>query len=145
MSFQTQGTDITLLAGADLSSSQFRAVTVNSSGRVVAATAGQHAIGVLQNNPTSGQAATIRVGGVSKFAAGAAITLQNGGRLVASDATGRAVAATAATVNTSDAGAAADAVAGSNVLGIALEAAGAAGVVIAVLLTHSGAVPTTVA
>lgn len=145
MSYQTQGTDISLVAGADLRTAQFRAVTVNAAGRVVQATAGQHAIGVLQNNPDNGQAATIRIGGLTKFAAGAAITLINGGRLVAPDATGRAVAATTATVTTSDAGVAADPVIGSNVLGIALEPASAAGVIIAVSLTHSGAVPTTLA
>lgn len=142
MAVQGHGTDITLFAGADLSASQFLAVKLNSSGQAVLAGAGEDAVGVLQSKAVAGLPVTVRVAGITKFIAGAAIAA---GARVASDADGKAKTAVAASVNTSDAGAAADAVAGSFTLGHALEAAAASGVVIAVLLSKSGAVPTTAA
>lgn len=142
MAVQGHGTDITVTAGADLSAAQFRAVKLNSSGAVVLAGAGEDAIGVLQSKPASGQAATVRVAGITKFVAGAAIA---GGVRVASDASGKAKTAVAASVKTDDAGAAADAVVASFTLGHAMEASAGADQVISVLLAKSGAVPTTAA
>ncbi len=142
MAVQGHGTDITLVAGADLSASQFLAVKLNSSGRAVLAGAGEDAVGVLQSKAGAGLPVTVRVAGITKFIAGDAIAA---GARVASDADGKAKTAVAASVNTSDAGAPADAVAGSFTLGHALEAAAASGVFIAVLLSKSGAVPTTAA
>lgn len=141
MSFQCVGTDVSLLAAADLSAKQFYAVKVDSNGKAAVAGAGEHAVGVVQNDPTSGQAATVRIGGVTKAKAGGSITA---GDRVAADASGTFVAATLAKVNTSDGGAASDPVIASNVFGVALEGA-SSGEIFAVLITHSGAVPTTAA
>ena len=142
MSQQGYGTDITLLAAADLSAKQFYAVKVDSNGKAALAGAGEHAIGVLQNKPTSGNAATVRISGATKMVASAAIAA---GAVVAATAAGKSVTATKASTNTSDAGVAADALVGSNVLGVALTAAGADLDVHEVCITHSGAVPTTAA
>lgn len=141
MAYQGHGIDISRAAGADLSAQQFRAVKLNASGQVVVAGAGEAAIGILQNNPGAGQAATVRVAGISKARAGG--TIAAGGD-VASNASGALVAATAGRTNTSDAGAAADPLIGSHVLGTALEGA-ASGDVFPILVTHKGAVPTTAA
>ncbi|MDE2099055.1 MAG: DUF2190 family protein [Patescibacteria group bacterium] len=124
------GYDISLVAAADLSSDQFHFVTTDGSGNAALSAAGAPAIGVLQDAPTAGEAGAVRVMGVSKVVAGAVVAV---GSRVASDATGRAVVYTAASC-----AAAPGPVAGSQVLGIALEAAGAAGDVIAVALMHSG-------
>jgi len=108
---------LSLLAAADLSSSRWRCVTVNSSGQAALANATALTAGILQNKPTSGQPATVCYAGVSKAVAGAAVTA---GSRVRSDANGKVVAAT---------------VAGNAVIGIALESAGADNDVISVLLT----------
>lgn len=79
----------TLLAAADLSTYQFRCLkmtttdnTVNLSG------AGEAAIGILQNQPTSGQSVEIELLGVSKAVFGATVVA---GDLLMSDATGRLI------------------------------------------------------
>lgn len=141
MSFEQKGPDISLVAGADLSTKQYFAVKVNSSGQAVLAGAGEAAIGILQNNPASGQVATVRTAYTTKAAAGGTIAA---GARVASDANGKMVVATAGRTNTSDAGASADALIGSNVIGTALEG-GADGEIIAVLIQHAGSIPTTAA
>ena len=128
---------ITLPAGADLSSSQYFFVKVNSSGQaVVCATAGEAAIGILQNKPTSGQAAQIMVQGVSKLVVGAGGTL-TAGDLVATDASAKGKTAVQGTVS------------GSNVVGSAVAGrcviTGAAGSIAAVLLQSAGVVSTTAA
>jgi hypothetical protein len=142
MSFQGSGVDISVVAAADHRTNQYRFMAVDNAGKVARAGAGAFALGVLQNNPNADQAATIRVEGISKVVAGAAVAV---GSLVASDSAGRAIVATLARTNTSDAGAAADALIGSNVMGVALEAAGAAGDIIAIAIVRCGAVPTTAA
>jgi hypothetical protein len=142
MAYEIPVLDITLTAAADLSAKQFHAVKVDSNGAAALAGAGENVIGVLQNKPASGQAASVRVYGITKLVAGAAITK---GAVVAADASAKGKAASASVVNTSDAGAASDPVIGSYAFGIALEAASADLEVIAVLLTHQGAIPTTTA
>jgi len=112
---------ITLLAGADLSASQFLIVQPNSSGAAVLSAASDLTqIGVLQNKPASGRAATIQVGGVTKVIAGATVAA---GARVTSDAAGKAIAATT----------------GKQVIGVALTG-GAANEVIEVLLSPRGVV-----
>jgi hypothetical protein len=107
---------ITLPAAADLSSSQFKLVTVNSSGQAALANATALVVGVLQNKPSAaGQAATVAVHGVSKAVAGGAITA---GARVTADASGNAIAAASA---------------GDAVLGVALTGA-ASGDVFPVLI-----------
>jgi hypothetical protein len=141
MSIQNTGNVHSLPAAADLSAKQFYAVKVNSSGQAALAAAGEFAIGILQNKPTAGQAATIvTVGPVSKAVAGGSITA---GALVAADANGKLVAATLARTNTQD-HSTTDPLIGSNVVGVALEGA-ATNDVFAVLLTSAGAAPTTAA
>jgi len=83
---------ITLLAGADLSSSQYCFVKLNSSGQVVVAGADDRAIGVLQDTPAaSGRAACVGIDGVSKVLFGGTVSK---GAAVTSDANGKAVALT---------------------------------------------------
>jgi hypothetical protein len=118
MTDQNRISSISLPAAADLSSSQFRIVTVDSNGRAALSNATALSFGVLQNKPGSLQAATVAFEGVTKVVAGAAITA---GARVRSDANAAAVPA---------------AVAGNAVIGIALESAGAAGDIIKVFLTR---------
>lgn len=80
----------TYIAGADLSASQYLFVKT-SGATVVVAGAGEEAVGVLWNDPTSGKAASVVRGGDPNVYAGAAIAA---GVDVASDAAGKAVAAT---------------------------------------------------
>lgn len=84
---------LTRLAGADLSATgQYRFVEQSTAGTVtVCNSAGENALGVLQNNPTSGQAAVVAVGGVSKITAGATIAI---GDQLATTAAGKAAPAT---------------------------------------------------
>ena len=67
--------DITLPAAADLSSYQYHFVTVDANGRGTITTAATTpVIGILQNKPSAAEApARIRVSGISKLAAGAAL------------------------------------------------------------------------
>lgn len=70
------GITITLEAAADLSSNQYNFVKLDANGKAVicvADAAGTIPIGVLQNAPTSGQAATVLVVGISKIEAGVAM------------------------------------------------------------------------
>lgn len=104
-----------ILAGADLSASQYRAVNLNSSVQAVVPSAGGRIVGIRQNKPTSGQAVTIVSSGVVLWEAGAAVTA---GANVSTDNAGRCVdQATTAFTH-----------------GVALAAAGAAGVLVPVLL-----------
>lgn len=65
---------ITLVAGADLSSSQYLFVKLNASGQAVICNgATDSPIGVLQNDPASGEEASVLVVGGTKLVAGAAI------------------------------------------------------------------------
>ena len=138
MAFENQVFEWTFLAGADLTAAQFHAVAVNAGGRVVLAGAGGPAVGILQNAPRGGEAARVCVLGITKAVAGGAVSA---GSRVAANANGQVVPATTAYTNTSDTGAAQDPLVGSNVIGIALTSATAAGQVISIVLTHMGAVP----
>lgn len=140
MPFEIPVLDITRDANVDLSAKQFFIVKAVAGGKVGLAAAGEQSYGILQDKPASGKAGSVRVYGVSKVVAGAAIAE---GDPITSDANGKAKSAVKASTNTSDAGAIADPLVGSHVLGIALEAAAADLDVITVLITHSGAVPTT--
>jgi len=54
-------------AGADLSSSQYKFVKLNTSGQIVAIAADtDNPVGILQNAPTSGQPAEVMCNGISK-------------------------------------------------------------------------------
>jgi len=87
MAVEFPGKVVTSPAGADLSTSQFRFVTINGNGQAVIASTGAPVFGVLQNKPKLGQAASIMVDGISKMVAPAS-TL-SAGDLVAVGANGQ--------------------------------------------------------
>lgn len=140
MAFEATSFQMTLVAAADLSAKQYYAVKIDSNGQAALAAAGEPAVGILQNKPIAGQSATVwAFGPRSKAVAGGTIAA---GALVASDANGKFVTATTGKTNTSDAGAAADPLIGSNVLGVAVTSA-VSGDIFTVVLCGLGAVPTT--
>lgn len=141
MTMQSNLQSITLLAAADLSAKQFYGVKVDSNGKAALAGAGDMCIGVLQNKPESGQAATVAYGGRTKMVAGGNVTA---GTPAKTDSAGKAATASKATVDTSNTGSASDAVVGSNVIGIFLTS-GVANDLVEVMLLPLGAVPTTAA
>lgn len=109
--------DITFKAGADLSASQFAPVKLGANvNEVVLAGANEEAIGILQNTPTAGKAASVRLAGTSKVKASAAIAK---GAAVVAAANGKVVTA---------------GVQPQNILGLALEAAAADGDIIEMVL-----------
>jgi len=116
----TQSRDTrSLIAGEDLSSSQFKFVTLESDGQVdLADSAGENCMGVVINDPASGGEATVVVSGKTVVTAGGTIAA---GAAIATDASGDAV--TAASTNI--------------IMGYALEA-GVDGQVIAVELIQGG-------
>lgn len=135
--------DIMLLAGADLSLLRHYPVKLNGSGAAVAATtAGEAILGILQNAPANGAIAIVRVSGISSIVLGDTIT--QGMKLAVEATSGRAKEAVAAYTNTSDAGAAQDALVGSYVFGICITG-GADGETGLCLLSPMGAIPTTAA
>jgi hypothetical protein len=114
-----KGTIPGLLAGADLSAAQFRVVKLASTaGEVVLATANtDNAVGILQNNPTAGEAAEVAYLGISKAIASADVTA---GEFVTANSTGQVT-----NINST---------AGSTIVGQALEASAVAGSIISVRL-----------
>lgn len=94
----SQPLKITLTASADLSAKQFYFVKVSGSGTVdVCSGATDKPVGVLQNKPTSGQAAEIVVIGVTKVSSDAALTA---GNLIGTSGDGQADAKTPGTDTT---------------------------------------------
>lgn len=135
--------DVLFPAGADLSSGQFLFVKLNGSSQVVLAdTAGEAALGVLQNAPASGAVARVRVQGVSKVIA--AGTLADGAVVATAASSARAKAAVPGTVAGGAGDPANDALVGSFAMGRLL-ADGAAGAATTMLIQPMGAIPTTAA
>lgn len=109
-----------LEAAADLSAHQYKLINIDGNGRVALAGNGGRVVGALQNKPNAlGKPCTVMQSGISKVVAGAAVTA---GADVMSDATGRAIAATAT----------------NRRAGVAMAAATAAGELIPVLLRPDG-------
>jgi hypothetical protein len=108
-------------AGADLSSFQYRVVrfagadNVNVASNDVSLAATEVPRGILQNNPSSGQPATVAFMGLSKAKAGASITVDT---YVTTNGSGKVVAVTS----------------GDIAIGTALEASGAEDDIITVQL-----------
>lgn len=76
MAIDHGGRDITLIAGEDLSNYQYHFVHQESdTGATLLDSATEFPIGVLQNAPASGEAAVIRVEGISKLKMNAAVTI----------------------------------------------------------------------
>lgn len=100
MSFdQNSHLDISIPAAADLSTKQYRFVTIDSSGNAAVSTRGQLSAGVLQDNPAAAaRPARIRTvsGSVTKVVAGGTITA---GQAIVSDANGAGVNASSADNN----------------------------------------------
>lgn len=121
MAIQTPGFLWSGRAAADLSALQFRFLTVDSNGRIAQNTsAGGDVAGVLQDDPDAiDRPGAVMTSGITKVEAGAAVTR---GGVVMSDNVGRAVDATATNKG----------------VGIALDAASAAGEIISVLLKDLG-------
>ena len=86
----------TFIAGEDLSSSQFKFVTLESDGEVdLADAAGENAIGVVINDPAAGEAATVVVSGKVMVTSGGTIAA---GAQIQTDASGDAITAAAGDV-----------------------------------------------
>jgi hypothetical protein len=89
---------ITLEAGEDLSSKQYYFVKLNATGKaIVCAGVTDKPVGVLQNDPTSGQAAEIVVVGLTKVSTNAALAIAD---LIGTSADGQAAAYVAGTDTT---------------------------------------------
>jgi len=74
MSTEQRILDVSYPAAEDLSADQFRFVVL-ASGQVRRPDSGtERPLGVLQNNPAAGEAASVRIEGISKLRAGGAIT-----------------------------------------------------------------------
>jgi hypothetical protein len=124
-------TDLSLKAAADLRTNQYNFVKLDANGNVVlASAAGEKVLGVLQNKPNTGETAVVRVIGVSKVVASAAIAA---GDYIATTAAGLGKTASRLAQATGNA---------SNVIGMALRAAGGANVIIAVDIQRTGIWPT---
>jgi hypothetical protein len=81
MAWSENQTTISLTAAADLSSSQYRFVTVDGDGKAALTADDGNPIGILQNDPTAGQAATVCISGVSKLYIGVTGALDSGSQL----------------------------------------------------------------
>lgn len=136
--------DLLIVTGADLSTTgQGRFVALNSSGAVVlAATAGQVALGVLLNAPGSGAVAIVRRRGLVRMLAEEVIT--EGVNIAVAVTTGRAKIAVTTKCDASGASATA-ALTGSYVMGLALEESSGAGDAFLVDVHPIGAIPGTLA
>ena len=76
MAFELPGYAFSRVAGEDLSDHQYRFVKLDGSGNVVKVTAiTDEPVGVLQNDPGSGEEATILATGISKLVADSAISI----------------------------------------------------------------------
>jgi len=116
MSYNESLVDISVPSHADYTADQYTFMKINSAGRAEQAGVADKADGVLQNKPNlQDRPANIAISGVTKMVAGAAVAL---GANVSPDANGEAITS----------------VTGATVAGRALEAAGAQGDIIAVLL-----------
>lgn len=89
MAYEIPGFSLTLPAGAaDLV--QYTAIAVDADGLAVVPAAGGDIVGVIQNKPKAGQAATVMCSGVTILLSAGAVVAGGG---VAVDATGAAVPA----------------------------------------------------
>lgn len=96
MAYEIPGRTITLEAAADLSARQFHFVGVDSAGKAalaITSTGEADVLGILQNKPTAGQAASIMIDGVSKIVAVG--STMSAGDLVTNSTAGRATPHTA--------------------------------------------------
>jgi hypothetical protein len=98
MAYEIPGFKLTLVAGEDLGSDQYKFVKQNASGQAVKCSAiTDKPVGILQNNPASGGEAEIMCDGVSKLKFGGAAAI---GALVGTDASAKGDAIVAGTDTT---------------------------------------------
>lgn len=81
---------ITREAGEDLSTKQYFFATATADGKCALSGADDRVLGVITNDPESGEAAAIQVAGVVRITAGAAFAV---GDLLKADAAGKAIEA----------------------------------------------------
>lgn len=126
MAYELSDSQVTLSipAGADLSAKQYTFVKISGTGVIAVAAATDAPIGVLLNDPTTGETAAVAVSGVVKVKASAAIVA---GVAVGTTATGTAVTLVPGTDTT------------KFLLGRAITAAGAAGDIITVAINAASA------
>jgi hypothetical protein len=110
---------LSIPAGADLSAKQYTFVKISGTGVIAVAADTDVPIGVLLNDPASGETAAVAVSGVVKLKASAAITA---GAVIGTAAAGTGVTRTVGTDTT------------KYILGRAITAAGAAGDIITVAI-----------
>jgi len=115
MAFENNVADFTIAATADLRTHQHKLISIATGTLAGAGVPGF----VLQNEPNTAQAASLRAIGISKVVSGAAFSL---GDKLMSNATGKAITATGT----------------NNVVGIAMEAASGADVVVTMLCVQQG-------
>jgi hypothetical protein len=120
---------VSFVAGADLRNFPFAPVRLDAAGRAVLAGANERAIGILQNKPNAGEAASVMLYGISKAVAAGPISI---GSPVVAAANGRVAAA--GTFHNHGTASNNPPTGQQRVLGFALTAATAAGQVIEVLL-----------
>lgn len=135
---------LSLPASGDLSTKQYYAVKIDTNGQIAVAGTGEFAIGILYSKPSAaGTIASVRQldGFKAKAISGGSITA---GDLLKVDSAGKLQTAVKGKTDTSDGGAAADPLIGSNVVGVALEGA-SSGDIFQFLALAVGAVPTTAA
>jgi hypothetical protein len=130
--------DVMVLAGADLSARLHHPVKLSSGAAVSTTTAGEPIFGIQQNAPANGAVCIVRVAGISSIILGDTIT--QGMHLAVEATSGRAKEAVAGTVDT--AGGAVEDLDGSYVFGLCITG-GADGDTGLCLITHAGAIPTT--
>jgi hypothetical protein len=89
MAFEQSIKTISLESGADLTAKQYHFVQINTStGKVEACAAGGDGIGILQNAPAAGEAASVAIEGVSKLLIETAASVGFGSNLMADAAGG---------------------------------------------------------
>lgn len=120
MAYEQPGFKFTLIAAADLRTHQYKFVDVDATGKAALGANGGRVAGVQQGKANTGEAVEICHSGISKVVAGAAVTA---GDEIMSDASGRAITATSTNQR----------------VGIALQTASGAGILIPVLLRTRGA------
>lgn len=133
--------DVMVLAGADLSARLHMPVKLNGSGAAVSTTtAGEPIFGIQQNAPASGAVCIVRVAGISSIILGDTIT--QGAQLAVEATSGRAKEAVPGTVTGGAGDPSNDPLDGSYVFGMCITG-GADGDTGLCLITHAGAIPTT--
>ena len=73
MALEDRVVSLTLVAASDLSAAQFKVAAVDSNGKAALCNATGVAVGIIQNKPGSGQAATIAYHGRSKAVYGGTV------------------------------------------------------------------------